>query len=106
MVTEARRLLDGATRVWRSILANAAGLLALGGLVVVVLGIFVAGISPLTVLRKAADDYEDYEARRALVNDHVALGNKLLDVEQPPAARVQFEAALALDETDPEATLA
>jgi tetratricopeptide (TPR) repeat protein len=105
MVTKARRSLDGATRVWRSILANAGALLALGGLVVVALGIFVAGISPLTVLRKAADDYEDYEARRALVNDHVALGNKLLDVEQPRAARVEFEAALALDETDPEATL-
>ena len=92
-------------RVWRSILANAGALLALGGLVVVGLGIFVAGISPLTVLHKAADDYEDYEARRALVDDHVELGNKLLDVEQPRAARVEFEAALALDESDPEATL-
>lgn len=92
-------------RVWRSILANAGAILALGGLVVVALGIFVAGISPLTVLHKAADDYEDYEARRALVDDHVDLGNKLLDVEQPRAARVEFEAALALDESDPEATL-
>jgi tetratricopeptide (TPR) repeat protein len=92
-------------RVWRSILANAGALLALGGLVILALGIFVAGISPLTVLHKAADDYEDYEERRALVDDHVELGNKLLDVEQPRAARVEFAAALALDESDPDATL-
>ena len=72
---------------------------------ILALGIFVAGISPLTVLHKAADDYEDYEERRALVDDHVDLGNKLLDVEQPRAARVEFAAALALDESDPDATL-
>jgi tetratricopeptide (TPR) repeat protein len=102
---EARRSLDGAMSVWRSILAHAGALLALGGLLVVALGIVVAGISPLTVLYKAADDYEDYEERQALVDDHVELGNKLLNVEQPRAARVEFEAALALDESDPEATL-
>jgi tetratricopeptide (TPR) repeat protein len=104
-LVHARASLDEAMRVWRSILANAGAFLALGGLVVVALGIFVAGISPLTVLHKAADDYEDYEERRALVDDHVDLGNKLLDVEQPRAARVEFQAALALDESDPDATL-
>jgi tetratricopeptide (TPR) repeat protein len=102
---EPRRSLDGAMRVWRSILAHAGALLALGGLLVVALGIVVAGISPLTVLYKAADDYEDYEERQELVDDHVELGNKLLNVEQPRAARVEFEAALALDESDPDATL-
>jgi tetratricopeptide (TPR) repeat protein len=91
--------------VGRWVLAHAGALLALGGLLVVALGILVAGISPLTVLYKAADDYDDYEARQALVDDHVELGNKLLDVEQPRAARVEFQAALALDESDPEATL-
>ena len=91
--------------VLRWIVSHAGALLALGGLLVVGLGIVVAGISPLTVLYKAADDYDDYEARQALVDDHVELGNKLLDVEQPRAARVEFEAALALDESDPEATL-
>jgi tetratricopeptide (TPR) repeat protein len=91
--------------VGRWVLAHAGALLALGGLLIVALGILVAGISPLTVLYKAADEYDDYEARQALVDDHVALGNKLLDVEQPRAARVEFEAALALDESDPEATL-
>jgi tetratricopeptide (TPR) repeat protein len=91
--------------VGRWILAHAGALLALGGLLVVALGILVAGISPLTVLHKAAEDYDDYEARQALVDDHVELGNKLLDVEQPRAARVEFQAALALDESDPEATL-
>jgi tetratricopeptide (TPR) repeat protein len=91
--------------VGRWILAHAGALLALGGLLVVALGIVVAGISPLTVLYKAAEDYDDYEARQALVDDHVELGNKLLDVEQPRAARVEFQAALALDESDPEATL-
>lgn len=91
--------------VVRWVLAHAGALLALGGLLVVALGILVAGISPLTVLYKAAEDYDDYEARQALVDDHVELGNKLLDVEQPRAARVEFQAALALDESDPEATL-
>lgn len=91
--------------VVRWVLAHAGALLALGGLLVVALGIVVAGISPLTVLYKAADEYDDYEARQALVDDHVELGNKLLDVEQPRAARVEFLAALALDESDPEATL-
>jgi tetratricopeptide (TPR) repeat protein len=102
---EGGRPLDGAMRVWRSLLAHAGALLALGGLLVVALGIVVAGISPLTVLHKAADDYQDYEERQALVDDHVELGNKLLNVEQPRAARVEFEAALALDESDPKATL-
>jgi tetratricopeptide (TPR) repeat protein len=84
---------------------HATALLALGGLLLVLLAIVVVGINPVTVLHKAADGYDEYEARQELVEDHVELGDKLLDVEQAAAARAEFEAALELDDTNTAASL-
>lgn len=87
------------------IVDNATGLLALGALVLVAFGIVVRGIDPLAIPDKLVSDYQQEQDRKALIGDHVKLGEELLDVEQLRAARAEFQAALALDPTDVEANL-
>jgi tetratricopeptide (TPR) repeat protein len=87
------------------IVKNATGLLALGAILLVGFGIVVRGIDPLAIPDKLVSDYQQQQARDALIDDHVKLGEELLDVEQLKAARGEFEAALTLDHTNAAASL-
>jgi tetratricopeptide (TPR) repeat protein len=98
--------------VWRRIggsgawvVKNAAGLLALGALLLIGIGLVARGINPLTVPDTLVEDYRQSQDRSELVDEHVAIGNDLLNIGQPEAAKKEFEAALALDESSSEASL-
>jgi tetratricopeptide (TPR) repeat protein len=73
------------------------------GFVLVVAGLVVYGVSPTSVLGKIVADYREAQDRTRLVDQHIELGNDFFEIDELQAAGVEFQAALALEPTHPDA---
>jgi tetratricopeptide (TPR) repeat protein len=78
-----------------------AGLLL--GVILVLLGFALYRINPKSVLDKAVSDYIETQNREELVRGHINLGTTFLRTDAFEAANSEFEDALNLDPTNPEA---
>ncbi|MFN2615524.1 MAG: tetratricopeptide repeat protein [Thermoleophilaceae bacterium] len=72
-------------------------------LLLVILGLIIFAISPVTLVESAVDKYKAAQERDDLVEQHVELGDQFLSVEQIDAARAEYRRAIELDSTDPAA---
>ena len=87
------------------VVKNTTGLLALGTFLLIMVGLVLHGIDPLTVPATLVEKYRQEQERTIVVKQHVALGNDLLNVDQVQAARQEFRDALKLDDSSAKASL-
>jgi tetratricopeptide (TPR) repeat protein len=71
----------------------------------VLAGIFLYGVDPRQVIERSVAGYQQAEFEEQMVDRHLRLGNRLLNIGQPSVAKGEFEQALKLDPTNTDAEL-
>jgi tetratricopeptide (TPR) repeat protein len=73
------------------------------GLILLAVALVVHGVSPTSILGKIVADYKEAQDRGQLVSGHIKLGNEFFNIDELEAAGAEFEEALQLEPTNPDA---
>jgi len=87
------------------IIINSVGVGLFISAVFVAAGIFIYGVNPLQIIERSVASYQQAEFEEQMVDRHLRLGHRLLNIGQASVAKGEFEQALKLDPTNTEAEL-
>jgi len=81
--------------VWT--IAQLTGIVLLFSVLIVIAGIFRYDVSPNQIVKGSITPYQEAQLKEDIVGRQLDMGQRLLNIGKPQAARVEFEKALELD---------
>jgi tetratricopeptide (TPR) repeat protein len=87
------------------VIIHAVGLGLVMSVFLVLAGVLFYGVDPFQIIERPVASYQQEQFEEQMVDRHLTLANRLLNIGQPSIAKGEFEQALKLDPTNTEAEL-